>query len=148
LKASKPLPGVYPKRLDTIGDHIRKKRLDMKLKQSDVAEIIGVTEETICNWEKHRFTPDSWRMPKIFEFLGYVPDTLAKSISGTSLGEKIIAYREIVGMTQSSLARQLGVAPGTVSRWEKNMAMPSKCFQKALDLLLEQLRWNIEYQRH
>jgi len=101
----------------------------MKLKQPEVAEIIGVTGETICNWEKHRFTPASWHMPKIFEFLGYVPDTITKSISGMSLSEKIIAYRKIVGMTQSQLARQFGVAPGTVSRWEKNMAMPSKCFQ-------------------
>ncbi|MDD3926411.1 MAG: helix-turn-helix transcriptional regulator [bacterium] len=137
LKASKPLPEAYPKRLDTIGDHIRKKRLEMKLMQSQVAEIIGVTENSITNWEKHRTTPAFWHLPKIIEFLGYVPDTITKSISGMSLGEKIVAYRKIAGISQLSLARQLGVDPCTLSKWEKNMSIPPKRFLKAIELLLD-----------
>jgi DNA-binding XRE family transcriptional regulator len=93
LRASKPLPEAYPKRLDSISDHIRKKRLEIKLMQFQVAEIIGVTESCINNWEKHRSTPAFWHMPNIIEFLGYVPDVITKSISGMSLGEKIVAYR-------------------------------------------------------
>ena len=106
--------------------------------QSQVAEIIGVTENSITNWEKHRSTPAFWHLPKIIEFLGYVPDTITKSISGMSLGEKIVAYRKIAGISQSSLARQLGVDPRTLSKWEKNKALPSKCFQEDLDSLLKE----------
>jgi DNA-binding XRE family transcriptional regulator len=46
-------------------------------------------------------------MPRIIEFLGYVPyDAQAKT-----LGEQIIAYRKLLGLTQKELARRLGVGP-------------------------------------
>lgn len=51
LKAPKPPPAGYPKILKTLGDHIRKKRLDLGLLQKDVAKIIGTTESTIWNRE-------------------------------------------------------------------------------------------------
>jgi predicted transcriptional regulator len=55
-----------------IGEHIRKKRLDLGLLQHELAETIGVTESTVCNWE-HGTEPELRHMPKIIEFLGYVP---------------------------------------------------------------------------
>lgn len=65
-----------------IGDHIRKKRLDLGLTQIEVAEIIGVKESTVWNWE-HGTEPELRHIPKIIEFLGYVPfecpeDTIGK----------------------------------------------------------------------
>jgi len=45
-----PLAG-YPTNPVTIGDHIRKRRMDLGLLQREVAEIIGVTESSIWNWE-------------------------------------------------------------------------------------------------
>jgi hypothetical protein len=41
-----PLPG-YPTNPVTVGDHIRKRRMDHNLLQREVAEIIGVTESSI-----------------------------------------------------------------------------------------------------
>ena len=38
LKAQKPASFPYPKRLKTLGGHLRKKRLDIKLQQKEVAE--------------------------------------------------------------------------------------------------------------
>ena len=57
LKAPKPFPIDYPKKLRTIGDHIRKKRFDLKLLQKDAAKIIGVSEDTITGWENGRSQP-------------------------------------------------------------------------------------------
>ena len=37
-----------------------------------MAKIIGVTESTVWNWE-HGTEPELRNMPKIIEFLGYVP---------------------------------------------------------------------------
>jgi len=51
LNASKPLPEAYPKELKTLGDHLRKARLDKGLFQKDLAELIGVTEKSTVNWE-------------------------------------------------------------------------------------------------
>ncbi len=39
---------VSPK---TIGEYLRKKRMDNRLMQSEVADIIGVSGESIWNWE-------------------------------------------------------------------------------------------------
>jgi transcriptional regulator with XRE-family HTH domain len=55
-----------------IGEHIRKRRLDLGLLQLEVATMIEVTESTIWNWE-HGTEPELRHMPKIIEFLGYVP---------------------------------------------------------------------------
>ena len=45
LKAPKPLyPIGYPQILKTLGDHIRKKRLDLGLLQRDVAKMIDTTD--------------------------------------------------------------------------------------------------------
>ncbi len=41
----------YPINPKTIGEYHRKKRMDSRLMQSEVANIIGVSEESIWNWE-------------------------------------------------------------------------------------------------
>ena len=54
--ASRPFtyPDGYPLNPKTIGEHMRKKRMDNRLMQSEVANIIGVSEESIWNWENGR----------------------------------------------------------------------------------------------
>ena len=64
---------MFPTQLKTIGDHIRARRLDLGLLQKDVAEIIGVTTDTITNWEKGRNQPMIWHYLKIKKFLGCSP---------------------------------------------------------------------------
>ena len=73
LSANKPQNTAYPKVLKTIGDHLRKKRLDLKLYQEDVSKAIGVDTLTICNWENNLTTPRLFLLPKIYHFLGYNP---------------------------------------------------------------------------
>jgi transcriptional regulator with XRE-family HTH domain len=43
------------------------------LRQSDVAERIGVHRGTLNTWENHRFTPQVRHLPRIVAFLGYDP---------------------------------------------------------------------------
>jgi transcriptional regulator with XRE-family HTH domain len=47
-------PKGYPVPPVTIGEHLRKRRLDLGLLQSQVAERIGVTPSTVWNWEHGR----------------------------------------------------------------------------------------------
>ena len=51
-----------------------KKRLDLNLKQSDVAKIIDVTTDTVINWELNRSKPMLHLIPKVILFLGYPID--------------------------------------------------------------------------
>jgi DNA-binding XRE family transcriptional regulator len=69
LKAKKPKPAGYPKALNTLGDRLRARRLDLGLYQKDVATIIGVSEDTICYWENNSVKPSKRRLTKITDFL-------------------------------------------------------------------------------
>src|SRR5262249_55091544 len=71
LKADKPKSANYPKTLKTIGDHIRRKRLQLGLFQRQVARDIGVDESTLFNWERNKVQPQIHYLARILEFLGY-----------------------------------------------------------------------------
>ncbi len=73
LRAQKPLPPAHPRELRTLGDHLRKRRLDLGLLQSEVAERLAVDETTIYNWERHRTQPARQLVPRILRFVGYTP---------------------------------------------------------------------------
>ena len=57
---------VKPK---TIGEKLKKKRMDMGLFQKDVAKLIGVSTDTVTYWEKGRVEPSKRNMLKIKQFL-------------------------------------------------------------------------------
>jgi DNA-binding XRE family transcriptional regulator len=56
-----------------MGDHIKKRRMDLKLTQREVAEKLSVDKTTIQFWENNRVKPSLAQIPKIIEFLGYDP---------------------------------------------------------------------------
>jgi DNA-binding XRE family transcriptional regulator len=122
LKAQKPSYSQYPVSLTTIGDHLRKKRLDLNLFQKDVAKLIGVERDCIYNWENDVSKPQIHFIPKIIEFLGYMPF----DVKVETLGDRIIEYRKKHGLTQRKLAQILTVNKSTVRDWERNMHKPNK----------------------
>jgi DNA-binding XRE family transcriptional regulator len=73
LRGHKPAPPGYPESLETVGDHIRKKRMDFRLTQKEVAEGLGVNKDTIRFWENSKARPSLVNIPKIIEFLEYDP---------------------------------------------------------------------------
>jgi len=71
LTARKPPSPACPRELHTLGDHIRKRRLDLGLLQREVAEKLQVNQMTVCNWETNRTSPQLRFIPRIVAFLGY-----------------------------------------------------------------------------
>jgi DNA invertase Pin-like site-specific DNA recombinase/DNA-binding XRE family transcriptional regulator len=65
-------PKGYPVSPVTIGEHLRKKRLDIGLTQDAAGKLLGVTGSTVWNWE-HGQNPESKHYSKITQFLGYTP---------------------------------------------------------------------------
>ena len=110
---------AYPKSLTTIGEHIRKRRLDLGLLQREAAKRIGVTESTVYNWEKV-MEPEVRFLPKIIEFLGYNPLPEART-----LGEQIVRCRKMLGLSRKKMAKHLGVDEGTLAGWERDIRVPS-----------------------
>jgi transcriptional regulator with XRE-family HTH domain len=59
---------LYPDQ--TLGERIRKWRLEQGLFQRDFAKMIGVDEMTIVNWEKGSTKPTEKNIERIKEILG------------------------------------------------------------------------------
>ena len=134
LQAQKHLSRAYPHELKTLGDHLRKKRLDLELLQEDVAKILGTNKASIVNWETNLRSPHIGYVSRIIDFIGYVP---FESISDMSLDEKITTCRKIKGITQGQLAKQLGFDPGTVAQRENYHRKPAKSYLAALNAFLD-----------
>jgi transcriptional regulator with XRE-family HTH domain len=80
FRAARRKPVTYPKQINSLGDHIRTRRLDLKLLQWQVADQIGVHEMTISGWEGNATSPEVRYMPAIIQFLGYNPLPAANSL--------------------------------------------------------------------
>ena len=108
-----------PTELRTIGDHLRRRRLSLKLTQGDVGERLGVDQASVYNWENGRSKPNIEYMPAIIEFLGYNPLPEAQTLAG-----RLVRQRTSMGLSQSESARRIGVDPGTLARWERGEREP------------------------
>lgn len=129
----KPRPDSYPKNPVSIGDQIRKRRMDLKLLQKDLGKLFGVTEDCITNWERNRNVPQIQFYPHIISFLGYLPFEFDED----TLSGRMKTYRHIHGLNQMQLAKILKVDPSTVCSWELGEKRPKKGVLEALDRLLK-----------
>ncbi len=100
LRGQKPLSSSYPTELQTVGDHLRKHRLDLGLLQRQAAGQLGVDTSTVTNWELGHTEPGFGWMPVIIGFLGYDPRPAPRTI-----GEALRRHRTNRGMTQKALVR-------------------------------------------
>jgi DNA-binding transcriptional regulator YiaG len=120
LRADKPRSEHCPKEIKSLGDHIRNRRLDLKLLQKQVAEQIGVNGTTTTNWEGYAPTPMTRYIPAVIRFLGY-----DQTPPPSSLPERLTAARRKLGLTQREMARRPGVDPSTLQGWEAGSHMPT-----------------------
>ncbi|MFT5479523.1 MAG: DNA-binding transcriptional regulator YiaG [Bacteroidia bacterium] len=67
LHAKKPInqSNWYPKSPKTLGERIRKWRMDNCLLQKDVAIKLGVCEDTLTGWENSRYQPSNRNLTAI-----------------------------------------------------------------------------------
>lgn len=114
-----------------VGDYIKQRRLNLGLSQIDVAKIIGVSDETIRQWENNTYKPLIRFYPKIIKFLTFVP--LPKPIS---FREKLRFCRHVLGMTQKQFAQLVNYSSDTVSSWETNEYEPTEYSLKLLNRIM------------
>jgi DNA-binding transcriptional regulator YiaG len=117
MPPSKLIP-LFPQ---TLGDFIRKKRVESLQLQSHVARIIGVSEDTITNWETNRFVPQINLYPAIFQYLGFYPFAHETE----SIGGKMKQLRNCLGLSYQAAGEVFAVYGTTVRGWELNKSRPT-----------------------
>jgi transcriptional regulator with XRE-family HTH domain len=132
----KPRSYAYPKELKTIGDHIRKRRLDLGFDQKTIGQRIGVCCLTITGWEKRHTKPKVRHLPAIITFLGYDPRP-----EPMSLPERIAWFREGKGWSQEQMAEFLGVDEATISSWERKEHAPTRNSVEKIEMALRKSRY-------
>lgn len=105
----------------SIGEHLKNRRLQLKLLQSDVAKILDVCEDSITGWENGRSVPQIQYYPKLIEFLGYNP----LPIETETLGGWIKKYRVENGLSYKQLSKKIGFDSATLASWEDNKTYPN-----------------------
>src|ERR1022692_784384 len=73
-KSNQQIP-LQPK---TLGEEIKKHRLELHWLQADVAAKIGISSTSVSNWERGITSPSRRMKKRIREFLDYTPKLIPK----------------------------------------------------------------------
>jgi len=136
LVSCKPMSCAYPRVLKTLGDHVRKCRLDLGLDQMTTGQRMGVHGGTVWNWESGQRKPETKNLPAIIAFLGYDPRP-----DPGSLTERLVWYREGKGWSQERMAEFLRVDEATISGWERGEHAPTRKSVEKIEMALRQSRY-------
>lgn len=93
--------------------------MDLKLRQREAAEQLGVHAQTYRRWEQGSRAPVVRSWPKVIQFLDYDPRPPQES-----LADRLKHKREGNGWSQAEGARSLGVSPAVLWRWESGRRKP------------------------
>ena len=126
------LKALRPKNTDfipaSLGEHLKKKRLEPGLTQKEACKYLGVTSFTMTNWERGLRCPAIQHLPAICQFLGCDPEPPTPD----RLPKRPVAKRRQFGWTQRMAAKKLGVDPSTWSAREHDGTIMSKAHRPLL----------------
>lgn len=111
-----------------LGEHIRKRRIDLGLRQRDLARRFGVKAEVIAYWEFGKNLPAAHRYPAIVAFLGYDPTPRP-----VGLPDRLRAGRLFLGLTKKALGARLGLDEGTMIDVEHGRRNPRGRVRRVLE---------------
>ncbi len=115
----------------TLGEHIRRRRVELGLSQRAIAAHLGANVWTVLNWEKGCTKPPIGAMPGILAWLGYDPFPQPKTLS-----ERMLGVRRVMGWTIAQAASRLGVASAAWGAWERSGRVPWERYQQLLERFL------------
>ena len=125
--------------LDTVAEKIRYYRYMKGIKQSDVADYIGINRSSYTEYEiltRDYYSPQIIDM--ISEILGVDSEMLLDEYNKFQYkgqGAYISTFRKKLKITQADLAKKMGVNLSKVKRWEQNRTrMYKSTWEKLKDL--------------
>ncbi len=109
--------------------------MDLGLFQREVAARLGVSPDTVKNWEAGRTEPTLRYVSPILYFLGDL--TLPDADSADNFPARLTLARRRMGFTQRELAAKLNLDERTVRGWERGEHRPSRRHREQIEALLE-----------
>lgn len=133
-----------PRNPSTIGGHLRRRRLQLGIHQSQAARLLGVSMVTLSRWECDKVYPTWAQQSRVIAYLGYNPFlnpalggpnsnkssdvAFLSSDSSKNIGAQLLEYRLELRKTRNQMASELGISVKTLWRWETNRRQPSPLY--------------------
>ena len=131
LQSDMPKDRATPKQVASIGDAIRKRRLDLGLFQAEVATGLGCNKMTVAKWELGHSTPQIAHFRQIVEFLGY------RSLLGRNNHRRTTdQFPKSPRHQPKDFATQLAIDQGTLAHYERGKREPSGSILARIDAIL------------
>jgi len=137
-----------PKDPNSIGGHLRRRRLQLRLHQSQAARQLQVSSRTLSLWECDKVEPAWAHQPRLIAYLGYDPfndsavgrpkgnETIgvASLASPHSLpfGEEVRKRRLNLRLNRKECAQLLGVDVKILWGWESGRHLPAAELQERI----------------
>lgn len=111
----------------SVGQNIKKARKKAGMTQKELAQKLGLSFQSIAQWENDLRNPKVETLRKIANALECDPAELDSSLaSSMSVGDNIRYWRKFAGMTQKDLAQKTGLDSETIQKYEIGKLEPSK----------------------
>lgn len=98
------------------GAAIKKERLARSLRVHTVARELKTNQRTVLQWERGLYAPRPTYIPRIVDWLGFVP--WDRTPYQSSLGQAVAAARDLRGWMQNQLSAASGVCKATITAIE------------------------------
>ncbi len=145
-----------PKAPITIGGHLRRRRLQLKIMQSEAARILKVSTVTLSRWECDKVYPTWPHQPAVIAYLGYDPFTnpalgrpkgnetlgvaFLSSAPSADIGQRIKKRRLELKKTRKQMAKEMGISVKTLWGWETGSHRPSSKLRTRIYPILKSFR--------
>lgn len=132
----------------TLGDRLRRARSAAGLTQAEVAERVGVAQETYAGWERNRSRPAAGQVRPLARALQVDRQDLAVAVDAArpveqprdrwvGVGAVIGRRRVALGWSREELGAAVGMSARAVAEWETGVRQPSPMLLAALARVLE-----------
>ena len=135
----------------TIGEHLRKRRLALRLLQRESSVKLGVSTVTLSRWECNKVYPTWRQQPTIACYLGFDPFTdptlgrpranetpnvaFLSPVAPNNIGQIIMQYATVNRKTREQVAQELGLSVKTIWNWFTGRRRPSKALRQHIESL-------------
>lgn len=103
---------------ETLGQHLKSRRLLPKLTQDQVAKQLRTVREQYEHWERDEISPVVSFWPRLIRFLGCYP------VLNASPADWVLKARRLLGLSQYAFGRKVKTIAKVVRQWEHGETQP------------------------